>query len=170
MTDQCYCDEGRAEREQTLTAPWRLRALRPMFSPVAATRDAAAGATNSPQHGCANGPLLGGADGPGMASGSSVVRDQSSEVQLLRAAPRSTTASTCSAEHDAPGRGGSSSSVGGETPSELATPVGLGGQGPALDTYPGSRGRVSGLTVHRGRHVAARAATDGESRLRGVSC
>lgn len=61
--------------------------------------------------------------------------------------------------------GVTTSSVGGETPSELATPVGLGGQGPALDTYPGSRGRVSGLTVHRGRHVAARAATDGESRL-----
>ena len=53
--------------------------------------------------------------------------------------------------------GATTSSVGGETPSELATPVGLGGQGPALDTYPGSRGRVSGLPGHAG-HVAARAA------------
>lgn len=47
MTDRCYCDECRADREFTLTAPWRLRALRPMFSPAAVDPSAAAGDTTS---------------------------------------------------------------------------------------------------------------------------
>lgn len=63
--------------------------------------------------------------------------------------------------------GATTSSVGGETPSELATPVGLGGQGPALDTYPGSRGRVSGLPGHI-CHVAARAVAAMEAPTVGV--
>ena len=50
--------------------------------------------------------------------------------------------------------GATTSSVGGETPSELATPVGLGGQGPALDTYPRAGRNTTGVSGLAVRHEA----------------
>ena len=123
----CEFDKARANN-----APGR-RNLRPMIPPVAVTRDTAAGAT-SPRE----------AASPRLVT---LMTESQREIAAWGDVP-----------HVQPSAAGpSSSSVGGETPSELATPVGLGGQGPTLDTYPGSRGRVSGLPGHAG-HVVARAA------------
>lgn len=56
---------------------------------------------------------------------------------------------------------GPSSSMAGET-----LPIPRDAAGAVLDAFPAySNPRVSGLTVHRGRVVAARAATDSEPRL-----
>ena len=138
----CEFDKARANN-----APGR-RNLRPMIPPVAVTRDTAAGATN-PEPG---NDRLG----------------QSSASTNREAGVEATTRTPGVDDPELSSWRTPTSSVGGETPSELATPVGLGGQGPALDTYPGSRGRVSGLPGHAG-HVAARAATATEAPTVGVA-
>lgn len=50
--------------------------------------------------------------------------------------------------------GATTSSVGGETPSELATPVGLGGQGSTPDTYPRAGRNTTGVSGLAVRHEA----------------
>ena len=167
MTDQCYCDEGRAEREQTLTAPWRLRALRPMFSPVAATRDAAAGvkmstAASTREAVPPGAPTV--AYTPG-ATGPEPSTRQWTPTPSVRVT-RDTRTEGSSSEPAAAGLG-QMSSVGGETRSEHAAPVVLTVGGPTLDSLPlvvHEAPGVSGPAVHAG-HVAARAVTDGRPRL-----
>ena len=105
----------------------RSRGLRDLslFSPVAANRDAAAGAET-----------------PSVR----VTRDTRTEGSISE-----------------PGTNGfgPSSSMAGET-----LPIPRDAAGAVLDAFPAySNPRVSGLTVHRGRVVAARAATDSEPRL-----
>lgn len=105
----------------------RSRGLRDLslFSPVAANRDAAAGA----------------------------------ETPSVRVT-RDTRTEGSSSEPGTNGFG-PSSSMAGET-----LPIPRDAAGAVLDAFPAySNPRVSGLTVHRGRVVAARAATDSEPRL-----
>jgi len=147
--NRCLCEDCMDYRDRVKRARRRM-GLRPIpqIPPVAATRDAAAGATNSepvviglglPQHGCANDTLLGGADGPGMASGASVVRDQSFGVQLPGA---ELTQMSSTAGERLP------------IPREAAGAV----LGQHLHGVHEAHG-VSGLPAHAGRHVAASVAT-----------
>lgn len=124
----CEFDKARANN-----APGR-RNLRPMIPPVAATRDAAAGATN-PEPG---NDRLG----------------QSSASTNREAGVEATTRTPGVDDPELSSWRTPTSSVGGETPSELATPVGLGGQGPALDTYPRAGRNTTGVSGLAVRHEA----------------
>jgi len=109
-----------------------------MFPPVAATRDAAAGATTSPD---SLGPVT---------RGGRIVSP------LCEVAGHPTQDSEL-ASHGL----GQMSSTAGET-----LPIPRDAAGAVLDDYPAhSYPGVSGLAVHRGPVVAARAATNGEPRL-----
>jgi hypothetical protein len=124
--NRCLCEDCMDYRDRVLRARRRM-GLRPIpqIPPVAATRDAAAGA----------------------------------ETPSVRVT-RDTRTEGSNPEPVSSGFGLMSSTAG-ET-----LPIPRDAAGAVLDDYPAySNPRVSGLTVHRGPVVAARAATNGEPRL-----
>lgn len=141
----------------------RSRGLRDLslFSPVAANRDAAAGAKMSTAASTREAVPPG---APTVAYTPGATRPEPSTRQWTPTpsvrVTRDTRAEGSSSEPGTNGFG-PSSSMAGET-----LPIPRDAAGAVLDAFPAySNPRVSGLTVHRGRVVAARAATDSEPRL-----
>lgn len=160
--NRCLCEDCMDYRDRVLRARRRM-GLRPIpqIPPVAATRDAAAGvkmstAASTREAVPPGAPTV--AYTPG-ATGPEPSTRQWTPTPSVRVT-RDTRTEGSNPEPVSSGLGQMSSTAG-ET-----LPIPRDAAGAVLDDYPASiMPRVSGLTVHRGPFVAARAATNGEPRL-----
>lgn len=161
--NRCLCEDCMDYRDRVLRARRRM-GLRPIpqIPPVAATRDAAAGGPTTHKEKRSAGHPTGQVVTQGDASRVGVADDLAAQLPQTPSVRVTRDPRTEGSNPEPVGTGlGQMSSTAGET-----LPIPRDAAGAVLDDYPASiMPRVSGLTVHRGPFVAARAATNGEPRL-----